>query len=90
MKTLFLADLLKSGKEINDEQRENLAALLSKGCRRENRMRIKSICEYNLSTAFNPIFRLAERFYFQGNDAYYVAAQSYNEEIRYIREVLLK
>lgn len=84
----WLADFFRKGKELNDAQRASLSALLGSGCREANKRRVRSICHYGLDAFRGKWF--AGRLYFIGDVAHYCAGQSYPDEIRSIRNEIMR
>lgn len=91
MTTLNVMQMVEQGIELNDEQRESFTSLITYRCRSNTVARVRSIMTYdgNKTLKSFPMW-LQERIVFKGNDASYVAGQSYPDEIRSIRERVLK
>ncbi len=89
MTGINLRDIIHHEIDLTEDEREGLVQLLCKGCRSPKWNRIRSIIYYDMlglpgksileRVKFNPIV----------NKWNYTAAQSYSEEIRYIRDEIV-
>lgn len=84
-------------KQINfNNERENLTEddinqilkIITHGCRVKTLIRLRSILEYGRSTIGH--FGILERLIKENGQWYYCAGQSYTDEIRTLRELILK
>ena len=72
---------------LTDSEKLSFFNLVSCGCHAKNKKRLHSIIFYG------PIigrYGIYERVYFENDQAYYCAGQSYPDEIKVIRECLLE
>jgi hypothetical protein len=77
--------------ELNEEQKESLYDLLSKGTRQETRRKLMGRIEYIDVNAKLVPYAYADRITFtEDNKCEYTAGQDYPYEIRTIRNYLLK
>lgn len=83
-----LYNLISSKTGITDEQRENLAVFLGKGCREKTKKRLFSVCKYGLFSV--ELFGILRRLSLRPDNTWsYCAGQSYTDEIRVVRNVIL-
>lgn len=77
-----------SRETLTDDDRDQIIAIITKGCRLKNTMRIRSILTYSaLSLKHQGIY---ERIIKDNGNWRYIAGQSYTDEIKTVRELILK
>lgn len=83
-----LYSLISNNVEMSDEQCENLAVFLGKGCREKTKKRLLSICKYGLLSV--ELCGILRRVNLEPDNTWsYCAGQSYPDEIRVVRNVIL-
>lgn len=75
-------------KNLTDKDIEQILAIVGYRCRIKTHKRLESILKYGLHTI--PCYGIFERLLKEGNTWEYVAGQSYVDEIRTLRECILK
>lgn len=85
MHTLY--DVCENGESLTPVQVDALMKVLGKGLRDRNKRRLRSVLTYGLHAVEK--CGILERVYIEGDDVLYCACQSYPDEIRIIRQVLL-
>jgi hypothetical protein len=77
-----------SRETLTEADKDQIIALVTKGCRLKNTMRIRSILTYSaLSLTHYGIFN---RIIKEDGAWRYIAGQSYADEIKTVRELILK
>lgn len=89
MTGINLRDIIQHEIDLTEDEREGLVQMLCKGCRFNKWNRIRSIINYDLFSL--PGKSILERVMFNPITGKwnYTAAQSYSEEIRYIRDEIV-
>ena len=83
-----LYNLISNNVKITDEQLENLALFLGKGCREKTKKRLLSVCKYGLFSV--ELCGILRRVALEPDNTWsYCAGQSYPDEIRTVRGVIL-
>jgi hypothetical protein len=82
-----LSHVIQGIYEPTEKEREQLAELIGKGCREKNKREIKSVCMYGLTRVAN--WGIMSRVIFGDNRVFYIAGQSYPDEIRIVRQGFL-
>lgn len=73
---------------LKEEDIDQIVNIVSHGCRSKTRLRIRSIVTYHPSLI--PSYGIFERLMKENNQWSYCAGQSYPDEIRTLRECILK
>ena len=73
--------------EISEDQRRELAFFLGYRCRQKTVLRLVSICTYSLYSI--PVYGILERVQLDDNGWSYCAGQSYPDEMRTVRNIVL-
>lgn len=84
-----LRDIVDNKLDISEKARENLVIKLCYRCRTEKWNRIRSIITYDLSNIDSKSILERMLLNLQSNEWFYTAAQSYSEEIAYIRDYVI-
>lgn len=83
-----LYNIIQNNLELSENERLNLAGFLSYRCREKTYKRLKSICLYGLHTI--ELCGILRRLELNADETWsYCAGQSYTDEMRTVREVVL-
>ena len=74
-------------KDLTENDIENIAILVSKRCRVKTFRKILANLTYNVSQI--PFYGILNRLYKQNNEWHYCAGQSYTDEIRTVRNIII-
>lgn len=87
-KQISLSTMLSDGTEITEGQIDGMVDLFGKHCMHNTKRRLRSILTYGFSSLSN--WSIYQRVMFDGDEVSYYAGQSYPDEIRSIRQLILK
>jgi hypothetical protein len=79
---------IKNDVDLTDSEKESLFNLVSSGCRSKNKERLNRRI-FNLSVSLWKNYGIFERVMFENGRVWYCAGQSYPDEIRTLRELIL-
>lgn len=83
-----LYNFISNNVEMSEEQRENLAVFLGKGCREKTKKRLLNVCKYGLLSV--DLCGILRRLNLEPDNTWsYCAGQSYPDEIRTVRNAIL-
>lgn len=74
--------------DLTQDDLDQIIAILTHGCRIKNTQRVRSILTYSASSLTH--FGIYSRLIKEGSKWGYCAGQSYTDEIRTVRELILK
>lgn len=90
MKQISLDHVAYGEYELNENEKDSLKQLLSKGCRANTKRLLYGRIDYiNINAKLIP-YNYRTRVTFKDNKCEYIAGQDYVQEIRDIRKFLLK